>query len=334
MLQQRQNGDPAGKTGEEIVEPGQSRIWLRLPRQSLQHLRQQFGHQFLRPLRAQRARPTGLPGPHRRPHRLGVTVPQGLQRRTGLRRQIIGAAEIQFPRLLRRRHAEQRVIAGLHRRPMRVQHGGEAVRAGIPHEGDEVRQPRRAIRQGMGLPVGHHLQPVLHLAQERIGRFQRLGRRRWQVPGFHQQPHPIQRARHPQPRIMPAPDQLQRLGQKLNFPNAALAEFDIVAEQPDRAVGFVQINPPLHRGNIGNGGKIPPTAPDKRADFPQEMLPQRQIAGHRAGFQHRRPFPVLPHAFVVDDGRRHRDTGRGRRRVRPQPQIGAEDIAVRIAGFH
>ena len=38
MLQQRQNGDPAGKTGEEIVEPGQSRIWLRLPRQSLHRL--------------------------------------------------------------------------------------------------------------------------------------------------------------------------------------------------------------------------------------------------------------------------------------------------------
>ena len=63
-------------------------------------------------------------------------------------------------------------------------------------------------------------------------------------------------------------------------------------------------------------------------------MPQRQVAGHRARLDHRGALPVLAHALVVGHGGVHRDGRWGRRRIGPQPQIGAEHVAVGVARLH
>ncbi len=97
---------------------------------------------------------------------------------------------------------------------------------------------------------------------------------------------------------------------------------------------LVFVDPPLHRLDVGDGGEIQAAAPDERPDRLQEAPAQRQIAGDRARLDHRRAFPVLAHAFVVGDGVADRDRGRRRGRIGPQPQIGAEHVAVGVARLH
>ena len=66
----------------------------------------------------------------------------------------------------------------------------------------------------------------------------------------------------------------------------------------------------------------------------RNRLPERQVAGDRPRLDHRRALPVLAHALVVDQRGVQRDGRRRRRRVGPQPQVGAEHVAVGVAGFH
>jgi hypothetical protein len=144
-----------------------------------------------------------------------------------------------------------------------------------------------------------------------------------------------ERGRVAQRRITAAPDQLQHLGGELDLPYAAAAELYVVPGERDGRAGapgaLVHMDLPLDGVDVRDRGEIQVTAPDEGADLAQEMLAQRLVPGHRPGLDHRRPFPVLPHALVVDDGGIDRDGERRRRRVRPQSQIGAEDIAFRRA---
>ena len=86
--------------------------------------------------------------------------------------------------------------------------------------------------------------------------------------------------------------------------------------------------------DIGDGREIQAATPDERADRLQELRADRQIAGHRAGLDHGRAFPILPHAFVVGDRRHQGDRGRGRGRIGAQAQVGAEHISVGVPGLH
>ena len=63
-------------------------------------------------------------------------------------------------------------------------------------------------------------------------------------------------------------------------------------------------------------------------------MPQGHVACHGPRLRHRGALPVLAHALVICDCGGHRDGGRGRRRVGTQAQIGAEHVAVRVAGLH
>ena len=90
----------------------------------------------------------------------------------------------------------------------------------------------------------------------------------------------------------------------------------------------------LHGANVRHGGEVQVPPPDEGADLAQEPLAQRPVSGHRAGLDHGRALPVLPHALVIGEGCGEADGGRGGRRVRPQPQIRAEDIAVRVTRLH
>ena len=101
-----------------------------------------------------------------------------------------------------------------------------------------------------------------------------------------------------------------------------------------RAVFFDHVDPALHRVDVGDGGEIQAAAPDEGADRLQEAVPERQVAGDRAGLDHGGTLPVLAQAFVVGQGGVERDGGRRRGRVGAQPQVGAEDVAVGVARLH
>ena len=161
------------------------------------------------------------------------------------------------------------------------------------------------------------------------------------MPGADQQPQGIPRALHPQHRVPSAPHQLQRLGEKLDLPDAALAQFHVVVQHPCQRIrggtgpgALVLVDPPFHGVDIGDGGEVEVPAPNEGADLLQEPGPQQQIAGHRARLEHGGTLPVLAHRFVIGDRRGQGDAGRGGRRIGPQPQIGTKDVSFRVACLH
>ena len=158
----------------------------------------------------------------------------------------------------------------MHVREMRECSLREGGGRGIPHEGGERCEGVRGGRQRMGLAVTHHLQAMLGLAQEPVGIVEHFDRVAWQVATSGFGAKRCQRAGRPQGRRPAAPDQLQRLGAEFDLADAALAEFQVVAEQPRlrRAAGaergaLMRVDAPLHRGDIGNGGEIEVPAPDE-----------------------------------------------------------------------
>ena len=193
----------------------------------------------------------------------------------------------------------------------------------------------------MGLPVGHHLQPVLDPAQEAIGGAEFTGAARRQMAGAGEQRQRVQRARGAQRRVAAAPDQLQGLRHELDLADAALAELDVVPGDAGHRVLMVAefgalmgVDAPLHGVDIGQRGEIEVAAPDEGADSGEKRRTERKVAGHRTRLQHGSAFPVLAHALIIGDGGRQGDAGRGGGRVRAQPQIGAEHIAVSVARLH
>ena len=221
------------------------------------------------------------------------------------------------------------------------QRGGECRRIGKTHEHGKPVQLLRRLRQRVRLPVGDHLQPVLDPAQEAVGEGQFRGGAAGQVAGPHQQAQRVQRARIAQPRIAAAPNQLQGLRQELDFANAALAELHVVPGDPLHLVGvrgdagaLVGVDPPLHGVDVRHRREIQVPPPDERPDRLQELGAERKVTGHRTRLQHGGAFPVLAHALVVGNRGEDRDRGRRRRRIRAQPQIGAEHVAVGVAGLH
>ena len=82
--------------------------------------------------------------------------------------------------------------------------------------------------------------------------------------------------------------------------------------------------------DVGDGGEIQPAPPDEGPDRLEEPVAEREVAGDRPRLDHRRALPVLAHALVVGQRGMQRDRGRRRGRVGPQPQVGAEHVAVGV----
>ena len=86
--------------------------------------------------------------------------------------------------------------------------------------------------------------------------------------------------------------------------------------------------------DVGDGGEVEVLAPDKGLQLVQEGPGARQVAGAGPSLDERRPFPVLANALVVVEGRRRGDGGWRGPRVRAQPQVDPEDVAVGRALLH
>ena len=184
------------------------------------------------------------------------------------------------------------------------------------------------VRQRMGLLVGDHLQPMLDPAQEFVGRGQFFKRLEGDPVAARQHLQRLQRRPHPQFRMPAAGDQLLGLGEELDLADAAAADLDVVAFDRDLALAAIGLHLPLHVVDVGKRCEVEMLAPDERRELGDQRLAGFGIAGAGPRLDHRGAFPGPPFPLVIMQRRldRHRDLRRGR--IRPQPQIDAEHVAV------
>ncbi len=142
-----------------------------------------------------------------------------------------------------------------------------------------------------------------------------------------QPPEHVERARAAQERAAAAKNQLLRLDEKLDFADAAAPEFQIMAGDGDFGMALRRVDLALHRVNVGDGRIVEVFAPDEGGHLLQEGKTKRQVAGHRARLDHRRPFPVLAERFVIMPRRVKRHRRRRRAGIGPQPQVDPQHIA-------
>ena len=229
--------------GDERVEPSERRIRMRLPASAASSAGSIVSINVARPLRAEGAHVAGAASARTastmragsanpRP-RSAASVSSGSRRRR---------AEIQRGR--RRRFVLQQVrklfehlgVARAHPGEPVGQRIGEGGGGGEAHEDGEVLQVRGALRQAVGLAVGDHLQPVFDLAEEAVGAPPvRCAARRGMCPARASSRSASSVPARAQPRIAPAPDELQGLHQELDLADAALAQFHVVPQNLSRA---------------------------------------------------------------------------------------------------
>ena len=209
----------------------------------------------------------------------------------------------------------------------------------LPHH---VRNPCNAVRAGwhvVGLSVAHHLQTMLDFAVRavmggqfggHIGGYPTLIRKRRQS---------CNGAARPKINIAPTRNQLAGLGEKLDLPNAADPQFQVVALDYHRAMQLAVVPyAQPHVMGVLNRCKIKMLAPDKRGQCFQEPRARVQITGAGARLDVSGALPRAPDAFIVAFGSRHRQADGRHRRIRAQAQINAKDIAfaglIRQQGCH
>ena len=125
-----------------------------------------------------------------------------------------------------------------------------------------------------------------------------------------------------------AGDELLGLHKELDLADAAAAELYVVPLDRDLAMAAIGVDLPLHAVDVGDRGKVEILAPDEGRQVAQKFLAGGDVAGAGARLDHSGALPITPDALVVVERRRGRDRDLSRAGIRPQPQIGAEDVAV------
>ena len=198
----------------------------------------------------------------------------------------------------------------------------------------KARKPGDAIkffplgRDDVGLLVSHHLQPVLDAAQEQIGA-RELAR------GIRRNPASLGEALErfhgppgPELGVAAAGNELLGLGEELDVADTSPPELDVVTFHRNGAVALEGMHPPLHGVDVGDRSEVEIFAPDEGREVTQELLARHDIAGRHPRLDQGRALPVLAEAFIIGEPGLDRERDLGRTGVRPEPKIGAEDIAV------
>ena len=222
----------------------------------------------------------------------------------------------------------------LHRPEVRHEHGGEGIRVRVAGEPRDVAQPLGVLGQLVRLLVADHLHAMLDAAQVDVGRLEIGGDVRLDPAALQQVGERGQRRPHAQVGLPSAGDELLRLDEEFDLADAAAAELQVVARDADAAEAPVGVDLALHGVNVGDGRKVEVLAPDERRQLLQEALARRNVTGARPRLDQRRAFPVLADRLVVVQRRLRRQRHLRRARVRPEPQIGAEHVAVARALLH
>ena len=230
----------------------------------------------------------------------------------------IGAPTRQLRALL-----EEADIVRLHAFQLGSEAGSERRRVGKPAEAGECGELVGVLRQPLRLLVAEHLQPVLDVAQEAVGRIEVVSahRRRSRRGALRAPAQGGSRQRAG--RLAPASDQLLGLGEELDLPDAAAPDLDVVSGHGDLAEAAHGVDLPLHGVNVGDGGEIQVLAPMKGASPARKLSPGGDVARDRPGLDERGALPVLAYGLVVvergiggDGERRGARSGRRRRSVR------------------
>ncbi len=332
LPQQREQPRAAVQIAEKAVEGDERGIGVLGARDVVDEERHELGEDRARRRPPQRPRRAGEPSPHRLRHLDRLAEPHRAQLVEGFGS--IGLGRKDEAAALggaRRRVLEQARIVALHRAEVAEQRRREGVPIGVAHEAGERRELLRGRGQRMGLLVGDHLQAMLDGAQEHVRAFEI-------VAGVGVDPAP---AREPferckrlaaaQRRVTAAGDQLLGLHEELDLADAAAAELDVVAFDRDFAAAAIGLNLPLHLVDVAEGDEIEIFAPDEGRKLREQSLAGGNIAGAGTRLDHGGAFPVLSAALVIVEGRRGRHRDLRRRGIGTQPQVDAEDIALRRA---
>ena len=205
---------------------------------------------------------------------------------------------------------------------------GERIHIGKAAEAGDTGELVGIAGQGLRLLIGDHLQAMLDRAQETIGGGQLAPHVAGDPAALLQPIQRHQRLAHAQLGLATAGDQLLGLHEELHLADAAAPDLDVVAGHADLAEAAEGVDLPLHGVNVGDGREVEVLAPDEGREVLQHGLPGRHITGHRARLDEGGALPVLPEAFVVVERRLRRERHRRGGRVGPQPQVGAEHVAV------
>ena len=185
----------------------------------------------------------------------------------------------------------------------------------------------------MGLAVVDHLQAMLCPAQVSVRRDQLFGDLRRHAVLFGQGRESGDGGGRPERRHAAAPDQLLSLGEEFDLPDAAATELEVVAADGDFGTAAMCVDLALDGMNVLDRREIQVLAPEERFQMPEKTTARFIVSRHHPGLDQGCALPVLAGAFVVSLRRRDGNRYRGRPRVRPQPEVGAKDIAVPGPGF-
>ena len=180
----------------------------------------------------------------------------------------------------------------------------------------------------MALLVGDHLDSMFGPAQEAIGLDQLVANRLLGLTDGGKRTKRRTGAGDAQFWHPAAPYQLLSLRVELDLANAAATNLDVVAQQRDHLMPLMGIDLPLDRMNILDGGEIQVLAPDERPQAREEEVAGFEIAGDGPGLDHGRPLPILAQSLVVGFGGARGDGEGCRTRIRSEPEVDPQHIAV------
>src|SRR4029079_61965 len=173
-----------------------------------------------------------------------------------------------------------------------------------------------------------HLQAVFDPPQESIGGAELARGLRGDPAALGKPRQCLDRASRPELRMPPTRDQLLGLHEEFDITNAAAPELDVMAFDRNRAVTLEYMHAPFHRMDVGDGGIVEIFPPDEGRELAQERLAELFVTRRRLGLDQRRALPILSEAFVIRKSGVGRERDLRRARIGPQPQVGAERIAL------
>ena len=175
----------------------------------------------------------------------------------------------------------------------------------------------RIVGQIMGLLVVDHLNAVFDPAQKPIGFIQLLRGTAIDLTGFGERPQRVAGFSLAQFGNAASPNQLLRLGEKLDFPYAAPAQFDIVSFDGDLGATPVRVDLTLDGMNVLDAGEVEIFAPDKGPKTFKKIFSRLDISRQGPRLDHGGAFPVLPEALIIMFCGHDGDSRRGGSRIGP-----------------
>ncbi len=194
---------------------------------------------------------------------------------------------------------EQPAVVSLHAIEMTQQVFGEGRAAVISEKPREPLHRLDIFRQGVGLLVGDHLQPVLDPPQERVGRGELVARLEGDPVARRQNIQRLERRAYAQFGMPSARDQLLGLREEFDLANAAASNLDVMTFHGDLALPTEGLHLPLHVMHVGQRSEIEMLAPDEGCDLRDQRVAGFRIAGAGPRLDHRSALPGSAFPLII-----------------------------------